>query len=204
MINEMVIEGIVVREPWKYMEDLFFRIVTYRDSDLPARKLDPQRDAGDYLNIRVPGGANGLMRIQRGMRLRVHGFLQSRDFLESLEDFTRKARRERSLENLSLEIRGCQARADQVRVERSVNELIARRMIVLEATGRGARREQKDVPAREADTPPEEDPSEQTAPSRESAPDINENLIRSPKRVSRTRKITSVQDSPVNQQTLDG
>ena len=93
MINDVVLEGIVVRDPWKFMDDLFFRLVTYRDSDLPAKKLDLERDAGDYINVRVNGGANGLIHIRRGMRLRVHGFLQSRDFRESLEEFINKARK---------------------------------------------------------------------------------------------------------------
>ncbi len=90
MINEVVLEGIVVREPWKFMDDLFFRLVIYRDSDLPAKKLDLERDAGDYINVRVNGGANGLIHIRRGMRLRVHGFLQSRDYRESMEEFISK------------------------------------------------------------------------------------------------------------------
>ena len=61
MINEVIVEGIVVREPWKFMEDLFFRLVVYRDTDQPSKKLDQERDAGDYINIRVNGGANGLI-----------------------------------------------------------------------------------------------------------------------------------------------
>ena len=61
MINDVVLEGIVVRDPWKFMDDLFFRLVIYRDSDLPAKKLDLERDAGDYINVRVNGGANGLI-----------------------------------------------------------------------------------------------------------------------------------------------
>jgi len=48
MINEVTLEGIVVREPWKFMDDLFFRQVIYRDSDLPTKKLDLERDTGDY------------------------------------------------------------------------------------------------------------------------------------------------------------
>ncbi len=43
------------------MDDLFFQLVIYRDSDLPAKKLDLERDAGDYINVRVNGGANGLI-----------------------------------------------------------------------------------------------------------------------------------------------
>ncbi len=53
LINEVVLKGILVREPWKLMDDLFFRMVIYRDSDLPAKKLDLERDAGDYINVRV-------------------------------------------------------------------------------------------------------------------------------------------------------
>ena len=53
MINEVTLEGIVVRNTWKYMDDLFFRLVCYRDRDLPAKKLDLERDAGDYINVRI-------------------------------------------------------------------------------------------------------------------------------------------------------
>ena len=56
LINEVVMEGIVVRDPWKFMDDLFFRLVIYRDSDLPAKKLDLECDAGDYINVRVNAG----------------------------------------------------------------------------------------------------------------------------------------------------
>ena len=93
MINDVVLEGIVTREPWKYTDDLFFRLATYRDTDLPPKPLDAERDQADYINVRVSGGANGLMSIRRGMRLRVHGFLQSRDYRESLNDFLEKARK---------------------------------------------------------------------------------------------------------------
>lgn len=94
MVNEVILEGIVVRVSWKFMDNLFFRLVIYRDSDLPAKKLDLERDAGDYIIVRVNGGANGLIHVRRGMRLRVHGFLQSRDFSESLEAFINKARKQ--------------------------------------------------------------------------------------------------------------
>jgi len=44
LIKDVVLEGIVVREPWKFMDDLFFQLVIYRDSDLPAKKLDLGRE----------------------------------------------------------------------------------------------------------------------------------------------------------------
>ena len=133
MINDVILEGIVVREPWKYMEDLFFRVVVYRDSDLPARKLDNERDAGDYINIRVNGGANGLIHIHRGMRLRVHGFFQSRDFRENLEEFTKKARKLKSQAELVVEATGCELKPEQILIDRNVVEVVAQRLIVLAA-----------------------------------------------------------------------
>ena len=133
MINEVVLEGIVVREPWKFMDDLFFRLVIYRDSDLPAKKLDLERDAGDYINVRVNGGANGLIHIRRGMRLRVHGFLQSRDYRESLEEFISKARKSKSCADLAVDIKACDLKQNQVLIDRNVVEAVARRIIVLDA-----------------------------------------------------------------------
>jgi hypothetical protein len=133
LINEVVVEGIVVRDPWKFMEDLFFRVVVYRDSDQPSKKLDLERDAGDYINIRVSGGANGLIHIHRGMRLRVHGFLQSRDYRESLEEFVSKARRSKSFGELAIEIKGDDLKPSQVQIDRNVVEIVAKRIIVLDA-----------------------------------------------------------------------
>ncbi len=140
MINEVILEGIVVRDPWKYSEDLFFRLVVYRDRDLPAKKLDLERDAGDYVNIRVTGGAGGLIHVQRGMRLRVHGFLQSRDYRESLEEFTTKARRGANSSDLVLEIKGCELKPNQILIDRNLLEVIARRLIVLENPTQNERR----------------------------------------------------------------
>ena len=133
MINEVVLEGIVVRDPWKFMDDLFFRLVIYRDSDLPSKKLDLERDAGDYINVRVNGGANGLIHIRRGMRLRVHGFLQSRDYRESLEEFISKARKSKSCADLAVDIKACDLKQNQVLIDRNVVEAVARRIIVLDA-----------------------------------------------------------------------
>ena len=108
MINEVILEGIVVRDPWKFMDDLFFRLVTYRDRDLPAKKLDLEHDAGDYTNWRIIGGANGLIQVRRGMRLRVHGYLQSRDFRESLEEFINKARKTKTMADLTVEAKAAE------------------------------------------------------------------------------------------------
>ena len=121
MLNEIILEEIVVREPWKYTDDLLFRLGVYRDSDLPAKPYDQERDAADYINVRVDGGANGLINIRRGMKLRVHGFFQSRDFRESLEEFIEKARRNSNCE-LQVEIKDL--RPNQVFIERNAVEIV--------------------------------------------------------------------------------
>ena len=145
MINTIIIEGIVVRDPWKYMDDLFFRMVTYRDSDLPAKKLDQERDAGDYVNIRVYGGANGLIHIRRGMRLRIHGFLQSRDYRESLEEFVNKARKNRISTDLAVEIQNSELKPNQILIDRNIVEIISRRIIVLDSANKKSKN--RKVPA---------------------------------------------------------
>jgi hypothetical protein len=128
LINDVVLEGIVAREPWKYTDDLFFRMATYRDTDLPPKPFDAERDQADYVNVRISGGANGLMSIRRGMRMRVHGFLQSRDFRESLSDFMEKARKAGS----TAQIETGEAKPEQVLIDRNVVEIVARRLIVLD------------------------------------------------------------------------
>jgi hypothetical protein len=130
LINEVIVEGIVVREPWKYTDDLFFRLGVYRDSDMPSKKLDAERDSGDYVNVRVSGGANGLIHVHRGMRLRVHGFFQSRDFKESLEEFLEKARKQSNSE-FQVEVTGL--KPNQVQIDRNAVEIVARRLIVMDS-----------------------------------------------------------------------
>jgi len=134
LINDVVLEGIVVRDPWKFMDDLFFRLVIYCDSDLPAKKLDLEHDAGDTITVRLNGGANGLIQIRNGMRLRVHGFFQSRDFRESLEEFISKARKSRNCSDLAIEIKDCDLKPNQILIDRNLVEAVARRIIVLDST----------------------------------------------------------------------
>jgi hypothetical protein len=55
MINDVVLEGIVVRT-WEYADDLLFRLACYRDPDLPQRLLNDIQDAADFVTIRVPKG----------------------------------------------------------------------------------------------------------------------------------------------------
>lgn len=129
MINDVVLEGIVVREPWKFMEDLFFRMAVFRDTDLPAKPLDADRDAADYINIRICGGASGLITMRRGMRLRIHGFFQSRDYKENLAEIVEKAQKRSGVE---ITVNAKDMKPEQIAIERNSVEVVARRLIVLD------------------------------------------------------------------------
>jgi len=122
MINEVVLEGIVVKT-WKYAEDLLFRIACYRDPDLPSKSLNDAQDAADFVTIRVLKGNLGApVVIEKGYHVRVHGFIQSRDYEESLADFLKDARGvELSVpENLD---------PNELRAPRGTTEVIARRIM---------------------------------------------------------------------------
>ena len=122
MINEVVLEGIVVKT-WKYAEDLLFRIACYRDPDLPSKSLNDVQDAADFVTIRVLKGNLGApVVIEKGVHVRVHGFLQSRDYEESLADFLKDARGTELPvpENLD---------PNELRAPRGTTEVIARRIM---------------------------------------------------------------------------
>jgi hypothetical protein len=133
MLNDVKIEGLIAREPWTYDRDLFFRIASYRDADLPGKpdSSSPGRDEPDYVNVRVPGGATSLMTATRGDRVRVHGYLQSRDFKESLTEFLGKARK--SAEAPAIDD------SDHIKIDRGIVEVVAMRVVRLEAPTRRAK-----------------------------------------------------------------
>ena len=122
MINEVIIEGIAIKN-WKYLDDLFVRLASYRDPDLPNRPYDAVRDLADYVNVRLPGQARSAMNFTRGMRVRVHGFLQSRDYAESLEDFLRRAKPTDVV---------LPAGMPNATAMRAIHEIVAQRVVVLE------------------------------------------------------------------------
>ena len=129
MLNEVQIEGIIAKEPWKYDRDLFFRVASYRDADMPAKPdITPGRDEPDYINVRVPGGATSLMTATRGDRVRVHGFLQSRDFKESLTEFLGKARKNGEAPDVD--------DADKIKIDRGILEVVAQRVVRMETPPR--------------------------------------------------------------------
>ena len=68
------------------------------------------------------------MSIRRWMRLRVHGFVQSRDYRESLSDFLEKAQKAGNTAQINL----TEVKPEQITIERNVVEIVVRRIIVLD------------------------------------------------------------------------
>ncbi len=127
MINTVVVEGIVARESWRFGNDLFFRLASYRDSDVSV-KPENGREEPDYVNVRVPGGAGGLFAAQKGMRVRVHGYLQSRDFNETLEEFLRKSKESVQLPEGT--------NPKKIQIERNTVEVVAQRVVLEQSAAR--------------------------------------------------------------------
>jgi hypothetical protein len=135
MLNKVQIEGIIARDPWTYERDLFFRIASYRDTNMSAKPdLTPGRDEPDYVNVRVPGGATSLMPHTRGDHVRIHGFLQSRKCEESLFDFMHKVSNA-SIAKVEPKI------ANGIKIDRNTVEVVASRVVRLEERRSDGRRQ---------------------------------------------------------------
>ncbi|PWB50514.1 MAG: hypothetical protein C3F13_16310 [Anaerolineales bacterium] len=122
MINDVVLEGIIVRT-WKYADDLLFRLACYRDPDLPQKPLNEVQDAADFVTIRVPKGNLGApVVVEKNYYVRVHGFIQSRDYEESLADFLKDARGAELAVPETLD-------PSELRAPRGTTEVVARRIM---------------------------------------------------------------------------
>jgi hypothetical protein len=131
MINDVILEGIIVKS-WKYADDLLFRLACYRDPDMPQKAPGDVHDAADYVTVRVLKGNLGApVVLENGQHIRVHGFLQSRDYDETLADFLKDAKGSLPLPE-GLDPAGLKA-------QRGTTEIVARR-IILVANGAGKKR----------------------------------------------------------------
>lgn len=130
MINEVILEG-VVTSTWTYSDDLFVRLASYRDADQPTKLLTEEKDGADFINARLTKGARGLLSIQKGMQLRVHGLLQSRVFDETLDEFIERSRsQERLASGVTVEVKG--STGSQVAVGRNQIEILVNRILVID------------------------------------------------------------------------
>ncbi len=86
-VNEVHIVGRIYTA-WTNAGDLLVRVGMPRAPYRP-----PKADGGrvDFVNVRFPGGAGLREVMRRGQRLEVHGFLQHRDWRETLAHFVEDA-----------------------------------------------------------------------------------------------------------------
>ena len=124
MINEVVIEGYIAGSPWTYSGEQFFRLGSYRDRQRPSKRHE-NRDEPDYVTCRLESSSGLPVILQVGTLVRVHGYLQSRYYSESLADWLKNAKGPTS--TLSI---GDEARKDCTH-NRVVTEIVVERLIPL-------------------------------------------------------------------------
>jgi hypothetical protein len=128
VLNEVVIEGWFTGKAWHYAGDLFFRLSNYRDRQRPAKPQVEGREQPDYVTIRIP--ASGVpLALQKSALYRVHGFLQSREYRETLGDYIKSAHGTTSMLSVSDELRR------EITHNRAVTEVVAERLILVEKAG---------------------------------------------------------------------
>jgi hypothetical protein len=97
-MNSVQLNGYVTHK-WKYGTDRFLRLAVQRGPALPAKVEDEDRDGQlvrrdcDYISVRLPASLFGGMPVDfaKGTQLEIVGFLQSRDYYESLAGFLNRA-----------------------------------------------------------------------------------------------------------------
>ncbi len=99
MINEAIVEGYIARLPgqsgtWQWKHDTLFRLEVRRDPNRPAKPQTDSRDEPDYITVRLPADrfAGLPFAPNSAKKIRVHGFLQSREYQETLAAFLGRAR----------------------------------------------------------------------------------------------------------------
>lgn len=121
-MNEVHITGKVMKT-WTYQGDFLARVGVIRPHWRPG-KMNGGRE--DYISVRFVGGQALERTVPVGAYLEVHGYLQSRDWQESLLYFLRDAEAQDVLEALG------EQKALAVKAPRSTVEVVAERWQVLE------------------------------------------------------------------------
>jgi len=87
-MNEVHLSG-QIKRIWTYSDNLYLRLSVRRDPGRPRRS---PRAGGlfDYVTAVFPD-ARGQLHFQPGQIITLHGWLQSRDFDETLADFLKRA-----------------------------------------------------------------------------------------------------------------
>ena len=124
MINEVCFEGIVSGRSWVYNHNQYFRLACYRDSQRPPKPQTENRDTPDYLTVMLT--SSGLQTdLQPGMKVRVHGYIQSRQYRESLDEWLANANGPKSAITVGESLR------NELNHNRIVTELIAEKIVLV-------------------------------------------------------------------------
>ncbi len=131
MLNEVSVEGTVIGSSWRWSADTLFRIGVDRDLQRNRKGQGP-RDASDYFTVRASAQVLGVFPVQfrQGMRLRIHGFLQSREHEETLKAYLIRAHGPTGALAVDADT------ADQVTVSRVITEIMAERITIVTETAR--------------------------------------------------------------------
>ena len=128
-MNEVHLSG-QIKKVWTYDNNLYVRLSVRRDPGRPKRS--PQEGGPyDYITVAFIDGKNQFHFIP-GQMLSVHGWIQSRDFDETLAEFLERARGADGLDIPKAQLR-------QIYVHRSVIEVIAERWYI-ESNGENRRK----------------------------------------------------------------
>jgi hypothetical protein len=138
MLNQTHQEGFVTKKQWTYNDDRFFRMAVYRDPDRQRKQAadpGPDRvDAPDYITVCIPAGLRLPGEIKAGQRLQVDGWLESRHFEVSLDEFLERARGPKVSVVVDEEM------AQRVMVERTTTWIVADRVVIVPPGDRRPRR----------------------------------------------------------------
>lgn len=128
-MNEIHVRGIA-KSIWTYDGNLYVRISVTRDGGRPSRAPSAGGNF-DYVTVLFPGGAHQGLTVRKGQTVTAHGWLQSRDVHEGIDDFLRRAQRHANGNNREQTITQVEEVLDEsLQVHRSVNEVVAERWSV--------------------------------------------------------------------------
>ncbi len=119
-MNEVHLSG-QIKRIWTYNDNLYVRLSIRRDPGRPKRT--PQEGGQyDYVTVAFIDGKRQL-HFEEGQFLTVHGWIQSRDFDETLAEFLKRAEGADGLNISKKQLR-------KILVHRSVIEVIAERWTI--------------------------------------------------------------------------
>lgn len=124
MLNEVVFEGVVAGRTWVYNHNQYFRLACYRDAHRPPKPQTENRDTPDYLTAMLV--SSGLQTdLQPGMKVRVHGYIQSRQYRESLDEWLNNANGPTSAVTIGESLR------NELNHNRVVTEIVIERIVLI-------------------------------------------------------------------------